>query len=318
MTRWRKFNRTRRRCRPARRDRRRLPSGTIQQPGVALPGIDDRWRMRLDRVDAAPDIHHRVDVLLDELHRGHHLADALAREILEVAGLEDRDHAFLDLFAEQLLLVRRGVARQRGSRLIDRLGGLEDLLGRLFGAADHGPELASDLGPFLAVKTLAMQNRDLALGAADRIGNEVDFDLELLTLLDLGAEGFQYCLGSGDLAQCRWIACCRHHAGSDAGHLGADRAQLGHDLAVHRAEIAAVRDFRRRHGAGEGFFNTKTLAMNRHEFFSQPRLSRVLDRCDLTWSSRRELARTRARPRHTKALTMCCLRSLKINAAGRI
>src|SRR5438309_8826645 len=63
--------------------------GTIQQPGVAFPGIDDRRRMRLDRVDAAPDLHHRADVLLDELHRAHHLADALTGEILEIASLEN-------------------------------------------------------------------------------------------------------------------------------------------------------------------------------------------------------------------------------------
>jgi hypothetical protein len=45
--------------------------------------------------------HHLVDVLLDELHRGHHLGDTLAGEVLEVAGLEDRDDAFLD-FSERI------------------------------------------------------------------------------------------------------------------------------------------------------------------------------------------------------------------------
>ena len=69
---------------------------TVQQPVVAFPGIDDRRRMRLDRIDAAPDVHHDGDVILDELHRGHHLVDALAGQVLEIAGLEDRDHLFLD------------------------------------------------------------------------------------------------------------------------------------------------------------------------------------------------------------------------------
>src|SRR3984885_4081076 len=79
---------------------------TIQEFGVALSGIDDRRCMRLDGVDAAPDIHHNGNVMLDELHRVHHLLDALAGEVLEIAGLENRDDALLDFLAEQLLLIR--------------------------------------------------------------------------------------------------------------------------------------------------------------------------------------------------------------------
>src|ERR1700741_1889234 len=75
----------------------------VQKPGVAFAGIDDRRRMRLDRVDAAPDFHHHVDVVLDELHRGHDLADALTSQVLEIAGLVDRDDAFLDFLGENLL-----------------------------------------------------------------------------------------------------------------------------------------------------------------------------------------------------------------------
>ena len=131
----------------------------------------------------------------------HHLADALAGEILEVAGLEDRDHAFLDFLAEQLLLVRRGVLRQRGRRLVDRLGGFENLLGGLFGAADDGAELAIDLGHFLAVEALAVQHRDFALGAVDGVVDQVELDLELLALLDLGAIGFQQRMRFGNLAR---------------------------------------------------------------------------------------------------------------------
>ena len=97
----------------------------VQQLGVAFAGVDDRGGVRLDGVDATPDVHHLVDVLLDELHRGHHLADALTGEILEVAGLEDRDDAFLDFLAKQLLLVGRGVLGQRGRGLVDCFGGFE-------------------------------------------------------------------------------------------------------------------------------------------------------------------------------------------------
>ncbi len=107
----------------------------------------------------------------------------------------------LDLFAEQLLLVGRGVLGQRGRGLVDRFDCLENLLGGLFGAADDGAEFAVDLGHFLAVKALAVQNVAISrLGAVDRVVNEIEFDLELLALFDLGAVGFQQRLGFGDLA----------------------------------------------------------------------------------------------------------------------
>src|SRR4051794_10139537 len=80
----------------------------VEQAGVADALVDWAGRMRLDGIDAAPDIHHHGNVVLDELHRRHHLADALAGKILKIARLEDRDHALLDFLAEQPLLVRRG------------------------------------------------------------------------------------------------------------------------------------------------------------------------------------------------------------------
>jgi hypothetical protein len=45
-----------------------------------------------------------------------------------------------------------------------------------------------------------VQHRDFALGAADGVVDQVQFDLELLALLDLGAIGFQQRPGFGDLA----------------------------------------------------------------------------------------------------------------------
>src|SRR3979411_359562 len=72
---------------------------TVQQPGVAFPNVDYRGGVRLDRIDATPDIHHDGDVILDEFHRGHHLADALTGEIMEVAGFEDGNDALLDFLA---------------------------------------------------------------------------------------------------------------------------------------------------------------------------------------------------------------------------
>ena len=98
-----------------------------------------------------------------------------------------------------LLLVRRVHLGQRAGSLVDRLGGFQNLLGRFLGAADHGAEFAIDPGHFLAVEALAVQHRDFPLGAADGVVDQVEFDLEFLALLDLGAVGFEQRLGFGDL-----------------------------------------------------------------------------------------------------------------------
>ena len=213
----------------------------------------------------------------------HHFADALARQVLEIAGLEDRDDAFLDFLAEQLLLVGRDVLGQCGGGLVDRLDGLENLLGGLFGAADDGAELAIDLGHFLAVKAVAVQGSDFALGAVDGVVNEIELDFQLRALLDLGAIGFQQRVGIGGLAR-DIRGDSRTVAGvTEARHLCADRAQLGHDLTMHRADLAA---FDGRHDnwrvAQKGLFDTKTFAIDRHEFFPPLHFACVLNRCDLT------------------------------------
>src|SRR6478735_7139337 len=237
----------------------------VQQLGVAFAGIDDRGRVRLDGIDATPDLHHLDDVLFDEFHRLHHLADTLAGQVLEIAGLEDRDDLFLDILAKQLLLVGRDVLGQCGGGLVDRLDGLEDLLGGLFGAADDGAELAIDLGHFFAVEAVAVQHRYFPLGAADGVVDQVKLDLEFRALLDLGAIGFQQRVRLGNFARDRLPGFGHRRAGrADGRHLGSDRAKLGHDLAVHRADVAAFAD---RHFAHKGFFDTKTFATDRHEFF---------------------------------------------------
>src|SRR6202011_1041544 len=73
----------------------------VQQAGVAFPIVNDSRRVRPDGIDAAPDVHHDRDMVFDEFHRGHHLADALTSEILEIASLEDRNDAFQNFLAEQ-------------------------------------------------------------------------------------------------------------------------------------------------------------------------------------------------------------------------
>ena len=112
--------------------------------------------MGLDGIDAAPDIHHDVDVMLDELHRVHHLVDALAGKVLEIARFEDGDDPFLNFFAEQALLVGRSDLGHSAGRLVDGFGGFEDLLRGLFGSADDGAEFTGHLRHFRAVEGLAM------------------------------------------------------------------------------------------------------------------------------------------------------------------
>src|SRR5260221_8292411 len=53
-----------------------------------------------------------------------------------------------------------------------------------------------------------------------------------------------------------------------------------------------VRDVRHPDVAADGFFNTKTLAMNGHGILPAFQLLHLLDRCDLTWRSREETAAT--------------------------
>ena len=101
---------------------------------------------------------------------------------------------------EQLLLIGRIHLHQRAGGLVDRFGGFQNLLGGLFGAADHGAELAIDAGHFLAAEALAVQHRDFPLGAVDGVVDQIEFDLELLALLDLGPIGLEHRMGVGDFA----------------------------------------------------------------------------------------------------------------------
>ena len=109
-----------------------------------------------------------------------------------------------------------------------------------------------------------MQNRDLALGAADGIVNEVELALQLLALLDLGAIGLQRRARLCDFlrhdgfgrGQCgmRRVAVSRH--------LRADRAQLGHDLAMQR--IGLLDHFGNGQVADDCSLGAKTFAVNSH------------------------------------------------------
>jgi hypothetical protein len=164
----------------------------------------------------------------------------------------------------------RDVLRQRGGGLVDRFGRFQDLLGGLFGATDHGAELAVDLGHFIAVETLAVQHRDLALGAIDGVVDQVKLDLELLALFDLGAVGLEQGLRLRHFAIDCFFGRFRRASGGHR-HLGADGAQLVHDLAVHRADIdLGTHGHHHRCVAENGLFNSEALAIDRHGCSSHP------------------------------------------------
>jgi hypothetical protein len=113
-------------------------------------------------------------------------------------------------------------------------------------------------------------------------------------LLDLGAVGFQKRMRFGNLARDRPFQRRGGRALGGACHLGADRAQLRHDLAVHGADLGSC-SFVDRHLYPDGFFDTKTLAMNRHGTLPEPNSERVLDGWRLTPGSRAEPKRNISR-----------------------
>ena len=95
--------------------------------------------------------------------------------------------------------------------------------------------------------------------------DQVQFDLELFALLDLGAIGFQQRLGFGDLACDRRLCDLARSGplgGGVGGHLRADGAKFGHDLAMHRTDLTAFDNDRLGHWqiVDSGLFNTKTFA----------------------------------------------------------
>jgi hypothetical protein len=84
----------------------------------------------LERVDAAPDVHHPRDAVLDEFQRRQHLRDALAGKVLEIAGIEDADHLVADVLRERALLLALDRGRKRVGGLVEIFRRRKDLLDR--------------------------------------------------------------------------------------------------------------------------------------------------------------------------------------------
>ena len=149
-----------------------------------------------------------------ELQRRHHLADALAGEIVEIAGFEDLRHLVLDVLRHALLVPALERGGERGGGLFDRLGGFQDAVGRVGRAFLDGRELLRDARHLPAVEAMILQRAHLAFGLLDRLIDDVEFDLELARLC-----GGDFLLRRRGFARSR-----RDH--------GAQRAQLGHQLGV--------------------------------------------------------------------------------------
>ena len=95
--------------------------------------------------------------------------------------------------------------------------------------------------------------------------DQVELDLELFALLDLGAVGIEQRIRFRDFARDgSFRVFLRHRAPAANGHLRADVAKLRHDLAMHRADIAAFDEDRlgHRHLAHNGLLNTETPAID--------------------------------------------------------
>jgi hypothetical protein len=128
-----------------------------------------------------------------------------------------------------------------------------------------------------------VQNRDFALGAVDGVVNQVELDLELFALLDLGAIGFQQRVRVGDLARDRRFRC--RSRGAVAGpaiwaRIARSSAMISRCIGpASPSSTAGIGHWR---VAQNGLFDTKTFAMTDMRFFPPLHSVPVLDRCDLT------------------------------------
>jgi hypothetical protein len=104
-------------------------------------------------------LRHRADPRLDRLQRGHHLANALAGDVLKAAGFVDAGDGTL----QSLGLGRRDLRRDA----LQRLAAIEDLVRRLRRVADDGIQLVGGGGDVCLGDVVDPQRRDFLLGAGN-------------------------------------------------------------------------------------------------------------------------------------------------------
>src|SRR5664279_567103 len=127
-------------------------------------------------------------------------------------------------------------------------------------------------------------------------------------------------MGLGDFVRDRCFHGLRRraprHEMTRARHLGADRAQFAHDLAMHGTDIAVCVGGHRYVAAFESFFDTKTSAMTRHEMVPDLHSSSFTHMRFNIGFTPEPLCSMRFAAAH-QPLTMRQRRSSKINATGQ-
>ncbi len=134
------------------------------------------FRRSLRRTAVAA-IEHGRELLLDQVQGVDHLGDALAGEVLEIAGLVDRHRALLDVLGEPALVVAPERGGQRLGAVVDAFGRVQDFLRGFFHAADRGAEFAGR-ARHTALLAFADQGSDLAPVMRDRFLHERELALE--------------------------------------------------------------------------------------------------------------------------------------------
>src|SRR5262249_16005738 len=133
---------------------------------------------------------------------------------------------------------------ERVRKLVDLLGGVENILRSACGAVDHRVELIGDARHLWALEAGHVHGRKLALGLADRFVDDVELLLELLRFGDLRLVGLEHPLG--------------HFLGRRRD--GAQRADLAQQLGMTERRLP-IRPPCRRHAASHRV-DAKDLALH--------------------------------------------------------
>ena len=109
------------------------------------------------------------------------MADALAAEILEIAGFVDLHHVVLNFLREAAFVVGLHGRGERLGAVVDHLGRFQDFFGGLLHAFDCGAELTGGAG-HVSVAAIADEGGKFAHGVGDGGVEFGEFALERLHL----------------------------------------------------------------------------------------------------------------------------------------
>ena len=138
------------------------------------------WRRRrVARRTALAALEHARHLVLEHVQGADHLADALAGEILEIAGFVDLHHVVLDVLGQPALVVGLQRGGERLGAVVDDLDRFQDLLRGLFHAVDRGAEFVGR-ARHAALLAVADQRGQIALVAGDGVVDERQLALETL------------------------------------------------------------------------------------------------------------------------------------------